>query len=98
MIEAVKCQRDHFQRARGGIISRRGAIILIEVARLGIAAVDSKGLAGDVTGVFRAKKKDGGDNFLEIAEAAAQIFGNSTDYNNGIGQAGIRILSWREVR
>ena len=26
------------------------------------------------------------------------IFGDSTDYNNGIGQAGVRILSWREVR
>ncbi len=27
-----------------------------------------------------------------------QIFGNDADYNNGIGQAGVRILSWREVR
>jgi len=27
-----------------------------------------------------------------------QLFGDSTDYNNGIGQAGVRILSWREVR
>jgi hypothetical protein len=27
-----------------------------------------------------------------------QMFGDSTDYNNGIGQAGVRILSWREVR
>jgi hypothetical protein len=27
-----------------------------------------------------------------------QIFGNDSDYNNGIGQAGVRILSWREVR
>ena len=26
------------------------------------------------------------------------IFGDSSDYNNGIGQAGVRILSWREVR
>jgi hypothetical protein len=26
------------------------------------------------------------------------IFGDSTDYNNGVGQAGVRILSWREVR
>ena len=26
------------------------------------------------------------------------VFGDSTDYNNGIGQAGVRILSWREVR
>jgi Tfp pilus tip-associated adhesin PilY1 len=27
-----------------------------------------------------------------------QIYGNDTDYNNGIGQAGVRLLSWREVR
>ena len=26
------------------------------------------------------------------------MFGDSNDYNNGIGQAGVRILSWREVR
>lgn len=26
------------------------------------------------------------------------IFGDSQDYNNGVGQAGVRILSWREVR
>jgi Tfp pilus tip-associated adhesin PilY1 len=26
------------------------------------------------------------------------LFGNPTAYNNGIGQAGVRILSWREVR
>jgi Tfp pilus tip-associated adhesin PilY1 len=27
-----------------------------------------------------------------------QVFGDKDDYNNGIGQAGVRILSWREVR
>jgi hypothetical protein len=27
-----------------------------------------------------------------------QMFGDQADYNNGIGQAGVRILSWREVR
>ena len=26
------------------------------------------------------------------------VFGDSADFNNGIGQAGVRILSWREVR
>jgi hypothetical protein len=26
------------------------------------------------------------------------VFGESEDYNNGVGQAGVRILSWREVR
>jgi hypothetical protein len=27
-----------------------------------------------------------------------QILGDSQDFNNGVGQAGVRILSWREVR
>lgn len=26
------------------------------------------------------------------------IFGDPEDYNNGVGQAGVRVLSWREVR
>jgi hypothetical protein len=27
-----------------------------------------------------------------------QMFGDPEDFNNGVGQAGVRILSWREVR
>jgi hypothetical protein len=27
-----------------------------------------------------------------------QLFGDPNDFNNGVGQAGVRILSWREVR
>jgi hypothetical protein len=27
-----------------------------------------------------------------------QMFGNQVDYNNGVGQAGVRILSWRTVK
>jgi Tfp pilus tip-associated adhesin PilY1 len=27
-----------------------------------------------------------------------QLFGDAQDFNNGVGQAGVRILSWREVR
>jgi hypothetical protein len=27
-----------------------------------------------------------------------QMFGDPNDFNNGVGQAGVRILSWREVR
>ena len=27
-----------------------------------------------------------------------QLFGDPADYNNGVGQAGVRILSWREIR
>ena len=29
---------------------------------------------------------------------SVETFGNSEDFNNGVGQAGVRILSWREVR
>jgi hypothetical protein len=32
------------------------------------------------------------------AGGTVQVFGDQTAYNNGIGQAGVRILSWREVR
>ena len=28
----------------------------------------------------------------------AEMFGDPDDYNNGVGQVGVRILSWREVR
>ena len=39
------------------------------------------------------------DQHLVFGTASGvKIFGDSTDYNNGIGQAGVRILSWREVR
>ena len=27
-----------------------------------------------------------------------EVFGDPQDFNNGVGQAGVRILSWREVR
>ena len=29
---------------------------------------------------------------------SVEMFGDSEDFNNGVGQAGVRILSWREVR
>jgi hypothetical protein len=32
------------------------------------------------------------------AGAAVESFGDPADFNNGIGQVGVRILSWREVR
>ncbi len=32
------------------------------------------------------------------AGAAVESFGDPSDFNNGIGQVGVRILSWREVR
>jgi hypothetical protein len=27
-----------------------------------------------------------------------EMFGDPNDFNNGVGQVGVRILSWREVR
>jgi hypothetical protein len=30
--------------------------------------------------------------------AAIEAFGDPEDFNNGIGQVGVRILSWREIR
>jgi hypothetical protein len=27
-----------------------------------------------------------------------EMFGDPEDYNNGVGQAGLRVLSWREQR
>ena len=27
-----------------------------------------------------------------------EAFGNPSDYNNGVGQVGVRILSWREIK
>jgi Tfp pilus tip-associated adhesin PilY1 len=30
--------------------------------------------------------------------ATLEAFGNPEDYNNGVGQVGVRILSWRELR
>jgi PilY1 beta-propeller domain len=32
------------------------------------------------------------------ADGKVEMFGDPTDYNNGVGQVGVRILSWREVR
>lgn len=31
-------------------------------------------------------------------DGTIQMFGNPEDFNNGVGQAGVRILSWRSVR
>jgi hypothetical protein len=30
--------------------------------------------------------------------ANVEVFGDPNDYNNGVGQVGVRILSWREIR
>jgi hypothetical protein len=31
-------------------------------------------------------------------QGKVSVFGDPEDFNNGVGQAGVRILSWREVR
>jgi hypothetical protein len=33
-----------------------------------------------------------------VAGASLESFGDPEDFNNGIGQVGVRILSWREIR
>ena len=30
--------------------------------------------------------------------AMVEAFGDPEDFNNGVGQVGVRILSWREIR
>ena len=30
--------------------------------------------------------------------ANVEAFGDPEDFNNGVGQVGVRILSWREIR
>jgi hypothetical protein len=30
--------------------------------------------------------------------ANVEAFGDPDDFNNGVGQVGVRILSWREIR
>ena len=41
-----------------------------------------------------AQGEPGITRFLGQVEA----FGDPEDFNNGIGQVGVRILSWREIR
>lgn len=39
------------------------------------------------------------DQHLVIGTGSSiQLFGDPQDFNNGVGQAGVRVLSWREVR
>ncbi|MEX1127884.1 MAG: hypothetical protein WEB50_04880, partial [Vicinamibacterales bacterium] len=43
------------------------------------------------------------DQHLYLAAAGAggvniEAFGDPEDFNNGVGQIGVRILSWREIR
>ena len=56
-----------------------------------------KTLAGRATAPFIV------DQHLYLGTAGAsgakvEAFGDPDDFNNGIGQVGVRILSWREIR
>jgi hypothetical protein len=33
-----------------------------------------------------------------IPGASVTMLGDPADFNNGVGQVGVRILSWREIR
>ena len=60
-------------------------------------ARSSKTLAGRATAPFIV------DQHLYLGTAGAagakvEAFGDPDDFNNGIGQVGVRILSWREIR
>ena len=84
---------------------------LYAVTYMGGAAYDSNGngkldksestiaktMAGRATAPFIV------DQHLYLATtgttgAAVEKFGDPDDYNNGVGQVGVRILSWREIR
>ncbi len=54
-------------------------------------------LAGRATAPFIV------DQHLYLGSAGAngvavEAFGDPEDFNNGVGQVGVRILSWREIR
>jgi hypothetical protein len=56
-----------------------------------------KTLAGRVTAPFIV------DQHLYVGSSGAtganvEAFGDPQDFNNGVGQVGVRILSWREIR
>lgn len=62
------------------------------------------GVAGDSQKVFAAAGVRATAPFIVdqhlvfSAGGNIQMFGDPTDFNNGVGQAGVRILSWRTVR
>jgi hypothetical protein len=73
-----------------------------------VAAPDKKGNKNPPpsalkTGVGRATAPFIVDQHLYFATtgaggAAVEAFGDPNDFNNGVGQVGVRILSWREIR
>jgi hypothetical protein len=51
-----------------------------------------------VTGVRATAPFVVDQHLLFAAGDKVEMFGDPNDYNNGVGQVGVRILSWREVR
>jgi len=35
---------------------------------------------------------------MGVGGDSIELFGDPEDFNNGVGQVGVRILSWREAR
>jgi len=70
----------------------------------GDGAVSTKGKNPDTTKVRTATGSRASAPFIVdqhlvfAAGGTVELFGDEQDFNNGVGQAGVRILSWREVR
>ena len=54
--------------------------------------------ASTVTGVRATAPFVVDQHLVFAADGKVEMFGDPVDYNNGVGQVGVRILSWREVR
>ena len=97
--------------ARLVIQPAEAAVQANDTLRLSVAAYDSSG-NGKIdsnespvvtTSVGRGTAPFIVDQHLYFGTAgdtgsSLQSFGDPDDYNNGIGQVGVRILSWREIR
>jgi hypothetical protein len=46
----------------------------------------------------RPRRSSFDQHLVFAAGDKVEMFGDPNDYNNGVGQVGVRILSWREVR
>jgi acyl carrier protein len=69
----------------------------------GDGALTTKGNSADKTKIAETAGRASApfivDQHLVFATGTSiEMFGDDEDFNNGVGQAGVRILSWREVR
>ena len=58
----------------------------------------AKTLAGRATAPFIVDQHLYFGSSSEATGANVEAFGDPEDFNNGVGQVGVRILSWREIR